>query len=352
MSLSAGKRYPQPDGIAAPVLHIGNPAAGNRPQTDWVRIPSNRSTAAPGAGAHPRRGFAQQAERPRCPPTSGGALPWIQPITQQPQDTMIPQYLLISLLVIVGGFVVNAIVRRFRHEFIVNDGHAGLLYHEGKLAGSLAPGRHVRWGKNYRVAPVDTRKTLLPVVGQEVLTSDSVGVKLSIVLTTQILDPVKSVHAADNSAAHVYSAAQTAVRSVVAEVSLEALLAQRVALGAPLRERIAPHAESVGLHVVSVDVRDVMLPGELRKAFGEVLKARQEGQAALERARGESAALRNLANAARLIEGQPALATLRFLQTLEASNAGQTFVMNDVSALLSVPGQRGAKRTTTEPGAT
>ena len=83
-----------------------------------------------------------------------------------------------------------------------------------------------------------------------------------------------------------------------------------------------------------------------------VLKAKQEGQAALERARGESAALRNLANAARLIEGQPALATLRFLQTLEASNTGQTFVMNDIAALLPALNARGAKPPATEPGET
>jgi regulator of protease activity HflC (stomatin/prohibitin superfamily) len=89
-----------------------------------------------------------------------------------------------------------------------------------------------------------------------------------------------------------------------------------------------------------------MLPGELRKAFAEVLKARQEGQAALERARGESAALRNLANAARLIEGQPALATLRFLQTLEASGAGQTLVMSDLTALLPSLARNGRSSTT------
>ena len=113
---------------------------------------------------------------------------------------------------------------------------------------------------------------------------------------------------------------------------MEALLTQRVAIGAQLRELIAPQAEAVGVQVHAVEVRDVMLPGELRKAFSEVLKAKQEGQAALERARGESAALRNLVNAARLIDNQPALATLRFLQTLGNANANQMLVMNDMSA--------------------
>jgi regulator of protease activity HflC (stomatin/prohibitin superfamily) len=82
--------------------------------------------------------------------------------------------------------------------------------------------------------------------------------------------------------AHIYSATQTAVRTVVAGVTMEALLTQRVAIGAQLRELIAPQAEAVRAQVHAVEVRDVMLPGELRKAFSEVLKAKQEGQAALE----------------------------------------------------------------------
>ena len=68
-----------------------------------------------------------------------------------------------------------------------------------------------------------------------------------------------------------------------------------------------------------------MFPGDLKKVFSEVLKAKQEGQAALERARGESASLRNLANAARLLESNPALQNLRLMQSIGAP--GNTLVM-------------------------
>lgn len=259
--------------------------------------------------------------------------------------------LILALFVAVAGIVVaKGILTRFHHEFIVSEGFAGLLYHEGRLVETLPAGRHVRWGRNYRAAPVDTRKTLLQVAGQEVLSVDNVGVKLSIVLTTQIVDAARSVQAADNHVTHIYSAAQTAVRTVVAGGTMEALLTQRVAIGAQLRELIAPQAAAVGVEVHAADVRDVMLPGDMRKAFSEVLKARQDGQAAIERARGESAALRNLANAARLLEGQPALATLRFLQTLEAPNASRTFVMNDLATLLPALASRGAGPRAAEPG--
>ena len=253
---------------------------------------------------------------------------------------------------ILAAIAATILRTRYRHEFIVTDGFAGLIYHEGKLSETLAAGRHVRWGKHYRLAVVDVRKTLLQVAGQEVLSADNVGVKLSIVLTTQIVDAAKSMQAADNHATHIYSATQIAVRAVVAGVTMEALLTERVAIGAALRELIAPQAETVGVQLHAVEVRDVMLPGELRKAFSEVLKAKQEGQAALERARGESASLRNLANAARLMENQPALATLRFLQTLGHSNAGQMVVMNDMSAFAPVAKARGNARAAPESSET
>jgi regulator of protease activity HflC (stomatin/prohibitin superfamily) len=256
---------------------------------------------------------------------------------QKGHINMTNEYITLFILTAVVALIATKVVRaRYRHEFIVLDGFAGLIYHEGKLSETLAAGRHVRWGKHYRLALADVRKALLQVAGQEVLSADNVGVKLSIVLTTQIVDARKSVQAADNHTAHIYSATQTAVRAVVAGVTMDALLTQRVSIGEQLRELIAPQAEAVGVQLHAVNVRDVMLPGELRKAFSEVLKAKQEGQAALERARGESASLRNLANAARLMENQPALATLRFLQTLDNSNAGQMVVMNDMSAFAPV----------------
>lgn len=258
---------------------------------------------------------------------------------------MTNEFILIFFLALAGAIATKIVRGKYRHEFIVTDGFAGLLSHEGKLSETLGAGRHVRWGKHYRIVFVDSRKTLLTVAGQEVLSADNVGVKLSVVLTIQIVDAAKAMQVADNYTAHIYSATQTAVRTVVAGVTIDAVLTQRVSIAAQLRDLIAPLAEAVGVQLQTAEVRDVMLPGELRKAFGEVLKAKQEGQAGLERARGESAALRNLANAARLIEDQPAVATIRFLQTL-AGNAGanQMLVMNDVTAFAPAAKARGAPR--------
>jgi len=118
------------------------------------------------------------------------------------------------------------------------------------------------------------------------------------------------------------------LRAVVSGIAVEELLDQRVEIGAQILERVQPETAKIGINVHSVEVKDVMFSAELKRAFAEVLKSKQEGQAALERARGESAALRNLANAAKLLEGNPGLLNLRLMQSLSAAqNAGNTLVL-------------------------
>ena len=234
-----------------------------------------------------------------------------------------------------------------RYVCFVAEGYAGLLYHKGKFAEMLGVGRHVRWGRFYSTRLHDLRKTSFLVNGQEVLTADNVGLKASLLVTYQIVDPVKATHETQNYTTDLYNAAQIALRAVVGGVAAEALLSQRFELGAQLLARVQPEATKVGLNVLAVEVKDVMFAAELKRAFADVLKAKQEGQAALERARGESAALRNLANAARVLEGNPALMNLRLMQSLTAAqNAGTTLVVGMPGGF--VPLKQEAKKPGTE----
>jgi len=235
----------------------------------------------------------------------------------------------ILLIIIPAALVAVAYVRgRYRHEFQVPEGQAGLLYQHGKYVGTLPAGRHLRWGRHLALTLADLRKTQVTIAGQETLTADNVGLKLSLLISVQVADPARAAHETRNWMGDVYAAGQLALRNAVAGVTAEALLSKRLELGAALLEQLLPAAEKIGVRVHSAEIKDVMFPAELKRAFAEVLKARQEGQAALERARGESAALRNLANAARLLEGNPALLNLRVLQSLaSAAGANQTLVM-------------------------
>ena len=231
----------------------------------------------------------------------------------------------IALLLLVGA---SKKMPKLYHALIVPEGYAGLLYHHGKFVEQLAPGRHVHWGRNFTLGAQDTRKAFLAVAGQEVLTADNIAVKLSVVVAYQIANPVKASHETQSWHADIYNVTQLALRNVVSGVAAEALLTQRLDIAPQLLARVQPEAAKIGITVHAVEAKDVMLPAELKRAYGDVLKAKQEGQAALERARGESAALRNLANAARVLEGNPALMNLRVLQSLAtAQNAGNTLVL-------------------------
>ena len=254
--------------------------------------------------------------------------------------------LIIAIASVAFLFLVSAVKKmpKVYHAFIVPEGYAGLLYQHGKFVEVLAPGRHVRWGRNFTLDAEDTRRTSLAVAGQEVLTADNIGVKLSLLVTHQIADAVKASHETQNWQGDIYNAAQLALRSVVSGVGAEVLLTQRLDIAPQLLARVQSDAAKIGVTVHAVEVKDVMLPGELKRAYGDVLKAKQEGQAALERARGESAALRNLANAARVLEGNPALMNLRVLQSLaSAQNAGNTLVLGMPAGFVPLTNRKAAQ---------
>ena len=233
------------------------------------------------------------------------------------------------LIVAAISAIVFAVVflNEIRRTFIVPEGYAGLLYHNGKFVEVLGAGRHVRWGRNLTLDARDLRKMAILIPGQEVLTADNVSLKFSLLVTFQITDPVKTAHETQNWRDDLYHAAQLALRNVVSGIAIDALLNQRMQIDAQLLPLVQPHAVKIGIQVHAVEVKDVIFPGDLKRAFAEILKAKQEGQAALERARGETAALRNLANAARVLEGNPALMNLRLVQSLTTAQcAGHTLV--------------------------
>ena len=234
----------------------------------------------------------------------------------------------IIVAAVFASLIALPVIKKLRYAFNVPEGWAGLVYHHGLYVRRNNAGRHVIWGFGWTVKLIDLRKTSLLVAGQEVLTADNVSLKLSLLVTCQITEPAKAAHETQNWVSDLYNNAQLAVRAVVGGVAVEALLNQRLEIGAQLLARVQPEAAKIGINVLAVEVKDVMFPPDLKRAFADVLKAKQEGQAALERARGESASLRNLANAARLLDGNPALQNLRLMQSLTAAhNAGNTLVL-------------------------
>ena len=215
-------------------------------------------------------------------------------------------------------------VKRGR-RFVLAQWERGVLFRDGTLAAVLDPGAHRRWGRGFTLRRVDVRPWILQVPAQEVPTADGLTVKVSIVAKAQVVDPAAFVTASQDATAALYLNVQIATREVVAATSVEQLVAARAELGDALTDAVRGLGE-VGVAIERVELKDLVLPAELRKAQAEVLVARAQGLAALERARGETAALRNLANAAGLLRDNPALLQLRLVQQL-AATSGHTVVI-------------------------
>lgn len=216
-------------------------------------------------------------------------------------------------------------MRGWHHVLTVREFECALLYRHGKFVEQLEPGKHVRWGKGWAQQKVDLRRKTFAVSGQEVLTSDGVAVKISMAVRLRVTDPVKAMHEDQDWMGQTYTNVQLALRKQVSGQTVEQLMSNRLDIGQQVLAQVNEQAATLGVEMVATEVKDVMFPGEVKKVFTEVLRARQEGQAALERARGESAALRNLANAARLLENNPALQNLRLMQSM--SGSGNTLVL-------------------------
>jgi regulator of protease activity HflC (stomatin/prohibitin superfamily) len=230
--------------------------------------------------------------------------------------------LVLLLLVIVAAVILAPIVRLVT----IYDYQRGLRYRMGRFSGLVDAGPHLSFRGFNEIRVLDGRPASLVVPGQEILTADGVALKASLVARYVVADPVSAVTGDQDFLRALYLALQSGMRDVIAGRTADEILATRSQVGPATAEAIASDLARIGVEVLGVDVRDVMVPADLKRAFAAIVAARREGEAALERARGETAALRSLANAGRLVEGNPGLLQLRLLQQLEASS-GNTVVV-------------------------
>jgi len=234
------------------------------------------------------------------------------------------EYVLPVLVLLVVALVIIAVVREV-HVVTIHAYERGLRFSRGRLAGLVDPGVHITFGPLTEIRPLDVRPAMLPVEGQEVLTADGVAAKISLVARYEVGDPVAALTRDAAWQRTLYLLLQLALRDAVTRRTLDETLAARRELGPEIREAAAGRLTALGVELLEVEVRDVMLPGELKRAYASVITARKDGEAALERARAETAALRSLANAGRTVADNPGLLQLRILQELGASS-GNTVV--------------------------
>jgi len=235
-----------------------------------------------------------------------------------------PQILWILVLVAVIVVILLKVLPIKR--VIVYEYQKALKYTKARYTATLGPGQYWILSLFSSIVPVDVRPEFITIQGQDVISADGVTLKVSLAAEFQVADPNVAINRNFSFKTSLYLTLQMALREIVGKEKIDALLENRAAISTKLMELTSGKASHFGLKLISVDVKDIMFPGEMKKAFAQVVKAQKEGQAALERARGETAALRNLANAARTIDDNPNLLQLRALQAL-ADSSGNTLVL-------------------------
>lgn len=223
-------------------------------------------------------------------------------------------------------------------QVVVDETQFGLRVRNGQVVEELKPGKYSIWMSDDRIELQNRREQSVAIGGQEVLTSDNLPVRASLILRYRIVDPKAYRASTQFPPTLLYEDAQIVLREKIATLTLDEVLADRGALVAGFVEALAERAARIGMEVVDVLLRDLTASGAAKQAFADIWKAQKDGQAALERARGEQASLRSLANAARMLKGNPELMNLRLLQALSGSGARQapTVVLGGAAGLSAV----------------
>ena len=244
--------------------------------------------------------------------------------------------LVVALLVLVAILLFRTVI----DVVTVHDYERGLRYRRGRFSGLVDPGAHIVVRPFSEIRLLDGRPSFLTVEGQDVLTADGVALKVSLAARYVVGDPVAAVTGDQSFGRALHLELQLALREVVSAGTVDDVLANRAAIGPAIFERTASDLARIGVELLAVDVRDLMVPGELKRLFAGVVAARKEGEAGLERVRAETAALRNLANAGRLVEDNPGLLQLRILQQVGGSS-GNTVMLSMPDGAAS-PGAAGS----------
>ena len=228
-----------------------------------------------------------------------------------------------------------------------------LLFREGRLVEQLDPGLHVYWKHAGKITwkSVDLREQVADVSGQEIMTSDKVTLRINLVVTYQVSDPLKAVTLVSDHVQTLYRESQLALREAVGARSLERLLSDKDAVGSGVRSVLAARAAEFGVVVRGVGLRDIILPGDMKTILNEVILAQKQAEANLIRRREETAAARSQANTAKLLAENPTLTRMKELEALQEilKGAKTTFVLGQGDMMGQVKGLIG-KDAAMKPG--
>ena len=249
--------------------------------------------------------------------------------------------MLLPILAVAGFYLFSGL--RILREY-----ERGVVFVLGRSWGAKGPGLVFLPPLLTRMQKVSLRVMAMDVPPQDVITRDNISIKVNAVLYMRVRDPAKAVIEVENYLYATSQLAQTALRSVLGETEMDELLMKREKINAVLKNIIDQRTESWGIEVSAVEVKDVDLPPEMKRAMARQAEAERERRAKVINAEGELQASEKLAQAARIIGSEPAAIQLRYLQTVTeiASEKNSTTIfpipIDLFKGLLDAVGARGA----------
>lgn len=216
-----------------------------------------------------------------------------------------------GIFIIVVAIMVAAAAVRILPEY-----ERGVLFRLGRYTGNRGPGLFFIIPGVDRLIRVSLRTVALDVPPQDVITHDNVTIKVSAVIYFRVIEPNKAIIEVENYLYATSQLSQTTLRSVLGQVELDELLANREKINRELQQILDRHTGPWGVKVSNVEVKNIDLPQEMMRAIAKQAEAERERRAKVIHAEGELQASEKLAQAATVLAGEPMSLQLRFLQTL------------------------------------
>ena len=220
------------------------------------------------------------------------------------------------VLIVIIGLAIIILANAIR---ILREYERGVVFRLGRLVGRdgvRGPGIILLIPLVDKMVKVSLRTVVLDVPPQDIITQDNVSLKVNAVVYFRVVHPQKAiVHVADYLAA-TSQISQTTLRSVLGQSELDDLLSQRDKINLKLQQIIDAHTDPWGVKVTNVEVKQIDLPQEMQRAMAKQAEAERERRSKVISAEGEFQASQRLADAAKILAGEPSALTLRYLQTL------------------------------------
>jgi regulator of protease activity HflC (stomatin/prohibitin superfamily) len=223
---------------------------------------------------------------------------------------MPPSIIVIIVAVIFGIWFLASFIK------VLKEYERGVIFRLGRLIGAKGPGLIILIPVIDKMVRVDLRIITYDIPAQDVITKDNVSVKVNAVVYFQVTDANRAIVSVANYFEATSQIAQTTLRSVIGQVELDELLANREKINAELQQIIDDQTEPWGIKVSVVEVKNVDLPIEMQRAIARQAEAERERRSKVIHAEGEFQAAEKLRDAAIVIAQSPNAMQLRFLQTL------------------------------------